>query len=558
VNTKRAAIYARVSTAEQVDGTSLGTQVDTCRAYADGQGWTVHDSYIDEGVSGSKATRPALDRLLAAARVGTVQVVIVSKLDRIGRSMRHLAALLGELDDRNIVLVSVSEAFDSSTPSGRLHRNMLGSFAEFEREQIRERMSSGRDAAIRAGIFVSHAPYGYQSVGTGPDRRLALDPDEAPAVALAVDLYVNQRYRLTEVAAELNARAMRPRKSARWNGHALRVLLINADCISGTWTWRHPKHRNSGTQITMAVPAVIDAATHDRLRARLAESSRPQNRHPDRYLLAGRIRSPHGTAMFGLTNNTRVYRCADVFANNAPPGGRTCDCKTVRADPVEAIVWGEVCALLADPGRLLAMSGLQIATETSGIAAGADDLTAIDRRIGRLEKAAGEQLARLLADGLDPAVAAHAARGLTDEIAAARRHRHQVAAWQAANADRHHRAERLHDLARRARDILPDCDTLTKRRVLALLEVQVTVGGWDLCPTCQGSGYLPVYRPGQPSHWPHRQHRLGQQVICPDCHRHRHLPRLVIEGIVPETDLQTTLPTDNPERLPFRLVGTAI
>jgi DNA invertase Pin-like site-specific DNA recombinase len=142
---RRAAVYARVSTAEQVDGTSLMTQIERCRAYVESQGWVLADEFVDEGVSGAKASRPALGQLLRLVRSGGADTIVVAKLDRLGRSMRHLVVLLGELDDRGVRLVSVAEGFDSQTPSGRLQRNILGSFAEFEREQSR----SGR--GLQAG-----------------------------------------------------------------------------------------------------------------------------------------------------------------------------------------------------------------------------------------------------------------------------------------------------------------------------------------------------------------------------------------------------------------------
>ena len=93
VKSKRAVIYARVSTLEQVDGTSLQTQVETCERYARGCGYRVIERFVDEGVSGAKASRPALDRLIRRAKGGGVDVVVVAKLDRFGRSMRHLSEL---------------------------------------------------------------------------------------------------------------------------------------------------------------------------------------------------------------------------------------------------------------------------------------------------------------------------------------------------------------------------------------------------------------------------------------------------------------------------------
>jgi site-specific DNA recombinase len=556
---KRAAIYARVSTAEQVDGTSLATQVAQCERYAALQEWGVQGSYVDEGVSGAKARRPALDRLLREVEQGNVEVVVVAKLDRIGRSMRHLAALLGQLDDAKVALVSVSEAFDSATAAGRLQRNMLGSFAEFEREQIRDRLSSGRDATVRNGKYVStHAPYGLAIDTEGGQRRLVIDPVEAETLRVAIGLYVNQKLTTGQVAAELNARGHRPRHAARWHGHLVRSLLRNADHISGTWTWRHARHRYQAPPIAMAVPALVDPTTHERLRARLGETTRQQTgpvrgRRSERYLLAGRIRTPHGTLMYGLHNPSAVYRCSEVFATNAPPHGRTCDCRPIRAEHVDDAVWSEVCALLSDPARLSAMAGLRLEKGQATVAANQDDLTTIDRRISRLEKAAGEQLSRLLVDGLDPAVASHTAQSLSSELAILRRRRAQVAAWQTANAEQQNRAAGLASLASRAREILSVADLATKQRILALLAVEVKITGWQPCTDCGGVGYIsrPTMSPLRPG-----RNKGNADKICRTCRRHRWLPQIVIEGTVPEADLDSVVAeNDGTARWPFTLVA---
>src|SRR4051794_31575491 len=118
----RAAVYLRVSSEEQIDGTSLTTQEERCTAYCTAQGWTVQDVYIDPGISGASASRPALDRMLAAVRAGSVDVVVVAKLDRLGRSAAHMAPLLSEFDDRNVAFVSLAEQWDTSTPTGRFVR----------------------------------------------------------------------------------------------------------------------------------------------------------------------------------------------------------------------------------------------------------------------------------------------------------------------------------------------------------------------------------------------------------------------------------------------------
>ena len=148
-------------------------QLERCRAYATARGWEVADEYRDGGESGAKAARPALDRLLAACRRGEVDAVVVAKLDRFGRSNRHLAALLGELDDEAIAFVSVAESVDSSTPSGRFLRTLLSGAAEFERDMILERTAAGLRSKAEAGGWPGGPVlYGFELLdkGTGSAR----------------------------------------------------------------------------------------------------------------------------------------------------------------------------------------------------------------------------------------------------------------------------------------------------------------------------------------------------------------------------------------------------
>src|SRR5262249_38787165 len=124
----RAVIYCRVSTDLQPSGTSLTSQRHQCVDFAARNGWTVVAEFIEEGVSGAAADRPALGELLARCDQRAIDVVVLAKLDRLGRSLRDLAPLIGRLDDAGISLVEVTDGFDSRTANGRLHRNILGSF----------------------------------------------------------------------------------------------------------------------------------------------------------------------------------------------------------------------------------------------------------------------------------------------------------------------------------------------------------------------------------------------------------------------------------------------
>ncbi len=143
----RVAVYCRCSTAEQ----SVDVQLTGLREYAQARGFEIVSEYLDKGVSGARAKRPALDRLLADARRRRFDGVLVWKLDRLGRNLRHLLALLGELDELGVRFVSLDDAIDTSTASGRLFMQIRGAFAEWELSQIRERTEAGREAARRRG-----------------------------------------------------------------------------------------------------------------------------------------------------------------------------------------------------------------------------------------------------------------------------------------------------------------------------------------------------------------------------------------------------------------------
>jgi putative DNA-invertase from lambdoid prophage Rac len=143
---KHVAIYVRVSTPDQ----RLDPQLDPLRAHAQARGWQVRE-FADHGVSGAKASRPALDDLMRAVRRREVDVVVVAKLDRLARSVRHLVELAGDFEALGVGLVVLDQAIDTTTPAGRFLFHSLAAVAELERDLIRERVVAGMRAAKRRG-----------------------------------------------------------------------------------------------------------------------------------------------------------------------------------------------------------------------------------------------------------------------------------------------------------------------------------------------------------------------------------------------------------------------
>jgi DNA invertase Pin-like site-specific DNA recombinase len=136
----KAAIYARVSTSN--GSQTCENQLLELRCYCDARGWIVHAEYTDE-MSGAKERRPGLDRLLLEARRARFNVVVCWALDRIGRDLKHLLAVLEDLQSLNIPFVSLKEGLDLGSASGRLQLAILAALSQFERERLRERTVAG-------------------------------------------------------------------------------------------------------------------------------------------------------------------------------------------------------------------------------------------------------------------------------------------------------------------------------------------------------------------------------------------------------------------------------
>jgi DNA invertase Pin-like site-specific DNA recombinase len=152
----RAAIYARVSTANNGQDPTL--QTSELREYCGRRGWSVAGEYVDIGISGSKEKRPELDRLIVDARRRRFDKILVWKLDRFGRSLRHLVNSLAEFETLGVDFVSLRDSLDLSTPSGRLMFQIIGAMAEFERALIQERVRAGMRNARAKGRPIGRPP----------------------------------------------------------------------------------------------------------------------------------------------------------------------------------------------------------------------------------------------------------------------------------------------------------------------------------------------------------------------------------------------------------------
>lgn len=183
----RVALYARVSTKKDQ---TVENQLLALRDWAEGRGHTVIGEFVDEGISGKKGRdkRPGLDAMEKAATRGEFDMIAVTALDRLGRSLPHLVGLVAELEALGVGLFVRNLALDTSTPAGRLMFNVMGSLAEFERELIRERTMLGLERARRQGKTL-----GRPKVPAATERRIH--------ALLESGVSINKIMRLTRVGA---------------------------------------------------------------------------------------------------------------------------------------------------------------------------------------------------------------------------------------------------------------------------------------------------------------------------------------------------------------------
>lgn len=160
----RVVLYVRVSTQEQAkEGYSIGEQTERLNKFSEAMNWTVVETFIDPGYSGGDTNRPALKRMIKFIESENIDKVVVYKLDRLSRSQKDTLYLIEDVFLKNNTdFVSMNENFDTSSPFGRAMIGILAVFAQLEREQIKERMTMGREARAKLGLWNGGTePIGY-------------------------------------------------------------------------------------------------------------------------------------------------------------------------------------------------------------------------------------------------------------------------------------------------------------------------------------------------------------------------------------------------------------
>lgn len=264
--------YVRISSDSQKDNTSVAEQKKSIYAYCTSQGWKLEEIFVDEAKSGSKIDeRIEYTRMLKLAQnvSNEVDAIVVFKSDRIHRHLKNLLIMIeDDLQPHNIAFISVSENFDTSTPQGMLTLQMLGSFAEFERNLINERTRSDRVVTAKLGKYAGgKIPYGYTII----DGKFSVNEFEAKHVRQMFQMYAEgksygfiAKY-ISSVQKYSGSDFGSSDAYKTWSRTSLCYILRNTAYI-GLLTYDGKKEKNQ-IQVKASIPAIVSKQLFNKVQA---------------------------------------------------------------------------------------------------------------------------------------------------------------------------------------------------------------------------------------------------------------------------------------------------
>ncbi|MCI0690356.1 MAG: recombinase family protein, partial [Sporichthyaceae bacterium] len=523
----KVALYARVSTERQAERGTIGSQLQVLREHVTAAGDDLVGEYVDDGHSGARLDRPALDALRDAAESGLFEGVWCLSPDRLARAYAYQVLVLDELARFGVsVRFTDSAGLHADDPQATLLTQVQGVIAEYEKAKIAERYRRGKLFRARAGeITTWKTSYGYRrvprSAATGPAHLQIYEPEAAVVRRIFTDRVGGLTVR--EICRRLNAdQVPSPTGKATW-GHSTVCRLLRNEAYIGRVYFnrtesvpdRRPTRRarqvprDREEWIPIDCPRIVGDEVFEAAGRVATDNTKwsPRRAEPGRWLLKGLVRC--GVCGVGTNchkmrgrNGTwhHYYYCRNHDPLRAGGEDRRCPERNIRADALDEFVFDQIRAALTQPDLLLA--GEQAVAVTTPIPEDqllAAELARLDRKIDAVE-AERRRLLDLYQAGL---VELAELRRRAAEVAARHRElqtrRASLADERTALARGNQLRHRVHDFTSRIRGIIDQLDPVQKQQLLRLLIEEVRVTGWHP-------------RPGPPR----PRHRIGDPMSILD------------------------------------------
>ena len=372
---KRVAIYCRVSTIEQAEeGYSIDEQNVKIREYCEREGHEIYNLYEDRGISGKNITnRPGIKQLLEDATNNKFDLVIVWKLNRISRKLLDILNIVDLLNKHNIAFRSLTESFETETPSGKLQLNIMGAIGEFERETIAENVKLGLVARARDGRWCGGVVLGYDLVelpNQGKKRKntiLKINEVEANTVRRIFDLY-SQGHGYKAVVNRINNEGRKTKRNSSFAVSTVKDILQNPVYIGKIrynvrqdWSKKRRNNINANPILSDGIhEPIIDIETWNKVQVILKERSKKHNKiYDSEFPLTGILRCPVCGA--GMTINRSTSKRKDgtrrineyySCGNWKNKGTAVCNSNSIRVEIADEYVLNKIMELINDESIL--------------------------------------------------------------------------------------------------------------------------------------------------------------------------------------------------------------
>lgn len=366
---KRVAIYCRVSTTEQAEeGYSIDEQNIKIREYCEKEGHEIYNIYEDRGISGKNITnRPGIKQLLNDATNNKFDLVVVWKLNRISRKLLDILNIVELLNKHNIAFRSLTENFETETPSGKLQLNIMGAIGEFERETIAENVKMGLLARAREGRWNGGIVLGYDLVelpNEGKKRkntRLEINKREANTVRRIFELY-SQGHGYKAVVNRINKEGHKTKRNGEFAVSTVKEILQNPVYIGKIrynvrqdWSKKRRNNINANPILSDGIhEPIVDVETWEKVQVILKERSKKHNKVYDcEFPLTGILKCPVCGAGMTISRSTskrkdgtrrvnEYYSCG----NWKNKGTVVCNSNSIRVEVADEYVLNKIMELI--------------------------------------------------------------------------------------------------------------------------------------------------------------------------------------------------------------------